>query len=406
MTARRVLLMLLLVATSAVPALAQMPDVRQMSGVPMPMSDTPPGTVVVRLVRIELGNDIASHPVELHFGSDIRRATTDDTGRATFAGLPAGVTLHAVAQIDGERLESQNFVLPADVGIRVMLVAGLGAGAPSAAAPPLGQAAAAPAAPGEVLFGGQSRIHIEFDDDQLEVFYLLELINPASTPVTPAAELVFELPANAQAPSPLEGSSTLMTLRGRTATISGPIPPGMTPIQLAYGLASAGGTRTLSQTFPIAWSPVQVVVTQIGNVQLRSSQLAGVSNMPGDQHAFVFGQGPALAAATPFSVELSGLPVRSRVGRYVTLVLAALVIAVGLWAARTTGGRSAGSLRRAQLETRRERLMADLARLERQPESARDTTKQAARRADLVAQLERIYGELDQRSAPGTGADA
>ena len=49
-----------------------------------------------------------------------------------------------------------------------------------------------------MTLGGQSRIQIEFDDDTLEVFYLFDLVNPSSAPVTPARELVFELPAGAR----------------------------------------------------------------------------------------------------------------------------------------------------------------------------------------------------------------
>ncbi|MEW5984845.1 MAG: hypothetical protein AB1806_21030 [Acidobacteriota bacterium] len=386
------------------PAAAQMPDARQMSGIPMPTGDTPAGTVVVRLVRGQLGNDIANHPVELHVGAETRRATTDGTGRATFENLPAGVTVHAVAEVDGETLESQSFPLPAGAGVRVLLAAGVGAAStPAGAGPPL--AAVAPIPAGEVAFGGQSRIHIEFDDDELEVFYLLELVNPASTPMAPPRELVFELPAEAESPSPLEGSSTQMTLRGRTASIAGPIQPGTTPVQLAYRLSPAGVSRRLTQAFPIAWTPVQVVVTQIGKVQLSSRQLTGVSDMPGDQHAFVFGQGPALPAGTPFVLELNGLPSRTRLGRTLTIVAALLVIGVGVWASWSTGGQSAAQLRRAQLESRRERLMADLARVERLRAAGGDAGRQVERRESLIAQLERVYGELDQQPVVGGGAE-
>lgn len=393
--------LLVLAWLGAPPASAQMPDARQMAGIPMPMSDTPPGTIVVRLVRGEIGNDVPGHPVELHFGGDTRRATTDETGRATFADIPAGVSVHAYAEVDGERLESQNFPVPSESGVRVLLAAGVGgvAGEGAAGAPPL--ATGAPIPVGEVAFGGQSRIHIEFNDDELEVFYLLELVNPSGTAVTPARELVFELPAEAQSPSPLEGSSTQMTLRGRTATITGPIQPGTTPIQLAYGLASAGTSRRLTQAFPIAWTPVQVVVTQLGAVRLGSEQFASVNSMPGEQHAFLFGQAPVLAAGTPLSIDLSGLPHRSRLGRNVTLALAILVIGIGVWAASSTGGRSAGQLRRARLEERRDRAMAELAKVEQPRTSGGDPARRAERREALIAQLERIYGELDDRPAAG-----
>jgi hypothetical protein len=48
--------------------------------------------------------------------------------------------------------------------------------------------------------------------------------------------------------------------------------------------------------------------------------------------------------------------------------------------------------------------MADLVRLEQQARSGGiDASRRASRRAELVAQLERVYGELDDQSGtPGS----
>ena len=174
-------------------ASAQMPNARQMSGIPMPTSDLPAGSVSVRLVRGELANNIVGHRVELHAGARTESAATDQDGRAVFAGLQPGTSVHAMAEVDGQRIESQAFTLPPDAGVRIVLVAGAAAapGAP-AAGPPIPGAAAR-----DVVFAGDSRIQIEFDDDTLEVFYLFDLANPSSTAVTPKPELVFELPEGA-----------------------------------------------------------------------------------------------------------------------------------------------------------------------------------------------------------------
>src|SRR5262245_39195231 len=60
----------------------QMPDPKQMSGIPRPTGDLPTGTVSVRLIRGSLSNNIANHPVELHIGSKVTTVNTDDTGHA------------------------------------------------------------------------------------------------------------------------------------------------------------------------------------------------------------------------------------------------------------------------------------------------------------------------------------
>ena len=44
-------------------------------------------------------------------------------------------------------------------------------------------AAKAPARAGIVVFGGDSRVIFEFQDDNLQVFYLLDIVNGARTPI-------------------------------------------------------------------------------------------------------------------------------------------------------------------------------------------------------------------------------
>ena len=100
-----------------------MPDPKQMAGIPRPVTDLPNGTVSVRLIRGQLSNNITNFPVELHVGSQVRTTKTDDAGRAEFGNLPSGATIKAVAVVDGERLESEEFPAPAQGGIRLMLVA-------------------------------------------------------------------------------------------------------------------------------------------------------------------------------------------------------------------------------------------------------------------------------------------
>jgi hypothetical protein len=389
-----VVLLCLVVAAGA--AFAQMPDARQMSGIPMPSPDVPAGSIVVRLVRGDISNNIVGHVVELQAGGRTMTATTDDNGRATFAGLAPGTDAHAVAVVEGERIESDHLQLAGSTGLRVILVAGVGAGAGGAAVPaPL---AGTPAVEGEVVLGGQSRIQVEFDDDQVEIFYLLEIVNRGASPVTPKNELTFMLPEGAEAPAMLEGSSTQAQVRGRVVSINGPFAPGVTPVQVAFGLAGGSASRVIAQTLPVTWEQVQVIVTKVGNVEASSEQFSTNKVMPSEGHNFYLGSGPALAAGNELRVTLSGLPTRSRAGRLIALALGAILLVGGAWAAYGGQRKSAADLRRAELESRRQKLMADLATLERQVRAdPGDAGKVSARRQDLLAQLERVYGELDER---------
>lgn len=382
----------------AIPATqAQMPDAKLMSGIPLPSGDVPKDSVSVRVVRGRLDDPVVDHPVELHGGDRTQSARTDRDGRAVFGGVRPGLPVHVFTEVDGEKVESQTFSVPPEAGVRLVLVAGAGAAvSPMSAAPP------SAAVPGEILFGGDSRIQIEFDDDTLEVFYLLEIVNASSAPVNPKNELVFELPEGAEQTAMLEGSSTQAAVKGRTVSISGPFAPGTTPIQLAFSMKSAGVSRVLAQTFPITWARVQVIVTKAGAVGMSSPQFTSSSEMPGETQPFLLGVGGALPGGTAFSLSLTGLASRSHVGRYAALAIGLLVLGWGVVAAMSAQGPTGDEARHAQLEERRDRLMADLVRIEQQCRSGTlDAARHQARRTELIMQLERVYGELDEHAGPG-----
>src|SRR5262245_48540683 len=153
-----------------------MPDPKQMSGIPRPVNDLPDRTVSVRLIRGALSNNIINFPVELVVGRKVRTANTDESGRAEFRDLPPGESLKAVAVVDGERLESEEFPAPTQGGIRLMLVATDKSKGPASEPN-------APAVSGQVILGSQSRIIIQPGDENVALYYLLEILNNARVPV-------------------------------------------------------------------------------------------------------------------------------------------------------------------------------------------------------------------------------
>src|SRR4029077_9507322 len=101
---------------------------------------------------------------------------TDDSGRAEFKDLPAGTTVKAVADVDGEHLEAQGFPAPAQGRVRLMVVASDKSKGPATEPN-------APAISGQVVITNQSRIVMQPADEALEVFYLLDIENSARVPV-------------------------------------------------------------------------------------------------------------------------------------------------------------------------------------------------------------------------------
>jgi hypothetical protein len=88
--------------------------------------------------------------------------------------------------------------------------------------------------------------------------------------------------------------------------------------------------------------------------------------------------------------------------RRIALSLVILILAAGFLTAarRPTQGGSAARVK--QLTAKREKLFNDLVRLEQQRRTGGvDAPRHAARRPAIIAQLERVYRDLDAESGPG-----
>ncbi|MFN0248280.1 MAG: hypothetical protein ACKV2T_15415 [Kofleriaceae bacterium] len=91
-------------------------------GKPLPDSNVPAGTVMVRVIAGSSSTPEVGADVTLVVNGTPRQARTDASGRATFAGLTAGATVVAKI-IDAEKKEvsSDPFPVPSGGGVRVML---------------------------------------------------------------------------------------------------------------------------------------------------------------------------------------------------------------------------------------------------------------------------------------------
>jgi len=375
----------------------QMPDPSQMAGRPLPAPELPGGTVSVRLFRERVGNNIANHPVTLKsasFKGGSQTVNTDEQGRAQFTGVTVGASVTAEATVDGEALQSQEFTVPASGGVRVALVAGLEA-ARSRERAAAEAAAKEPARPGIVVFGGESRIILEFQDDKLQVFYLLDVVNGARTPISIAEPLVIELPKAAQGVGTMDGSSPLASVQGNKVRIAGPFPPGTTSIQLGYRFDYSGADATLTQKWPAALETLFVAAEKVGNLQIDSPQFQEKGERQANGGPFLMATGGRINQGDTLTINLSGLPHHSRTARDVGVALGIGILAVGLWfAIRSEPARKGDT---ARLLQRKEKLFGELVQLEEQHRHGRvDATRFETRRQTLVGQLERVLGELDR----------
>lgn len=380
---------------------ANMPDARQMSGTPLPTGEVPAGTVIVRVVRGSMANPLAGETVELLAGqAGAVTAKTNDLGRAEFPGLAIGTRVKATATVNGERLESQEFEIPATSGIRVALVA-LDPEM-EARAEEDRRLAQQPPQPGMVVLGEQSRFVLEMGDEGLHVFNIMEVTNTARTPVETPAPLVFDLPRNAERASMLEGSSSQAQLRDGRVTVTGPFAPGVTLVQFAYALPLKSSSLTIEQTLPAALNGLTVMAQRVGDLHITSPQFASHRDMGTGGEIYILGQGPALRAGDTVTLNLTGLPHAPTWPTNLAVALAVVILAAGAWFS-VRGRRATESVdvaRRRKLEAKRDRLFNELTMLETGHRERRVGADQyAAKRRDLVTALEQVYAELDEEAA-------
>jgi hypothetical protein len=373
-----------------------MPDPSLIHGRAIPAQELADGTVTVRVVREAIGNNVPGQQVRVTAGGATRTATTDAQGRAEFSDLPKGGA-NAIAEVtvDGEKLVSQPFAVPASGGLRVILVAGI-AKAAERKKQEEAAAAAEPATKGIVVLGGNSRVLMQFNNDALDIYYILEIVNSARTRVDTGGPLVIDLPRGASGATALEGSSKTATVSDRRITIAGPFASGTTTVQAAFRMPHDSGELTLSQTWPVAFQQIIVGVQKVGDLKVSSPQLTQSSDVRTDNgDVFVLGNGPALPAGGTLTLTLSGLPFHSHTPRYVALALAGGLLAFGAWLA--ISGRTQRDETREALVARRDTLLGQLAQLESKRRSgASDVDAQARRRTRILGELEQIYGELDE----------
>lgn len=308
-----------------------MPNPKEMSGNVLPVNDIPAGTVTVRVVRGAFKN-IPGQPVDFLIAGKKRTVVTDANGRAEVSGLARGTELTAEAVVDGEKLVSKRAVVES-TGLRIILVATDPEDAARAAEDKA--LAAAPPVKGIVVLGPESRVIAQLSDDRLHIYYVLDIINTARTPVDIGGPLVLDLPREARSSTVIEGSSPQAVAAGPRVRVTGPFAPGSTHVEAAYELPYSGGTAVVHQTFPAALERVTLLVQQVGGLTVKSPQVAALRSTSNSGQEVIVGTGPGLAAGQTLSFEIAGLPHRATWPRTLALTLASIIVAAGVWGAVT-----------------------------------------------------------------------
>lgn len=310
---------------------AQVMDLRQASGVPLPANDLPVGSVSVRVVRGSFANNLAGVDVTFVVDGKSTVVRTDANGRAQVSDLPRGAHLQASATVGAEQLQSQAITI-ADTGVRFVLVAS----ADAAAAP---AAASAPPVPGAVTFGPQSRIVADYSNEQLNVYYALQILNAKTSPVDIGGPLVVTLPTDARGATVMEGSSPQAKADGARVVVIGPFAPGATVVNVAFEMPYDGPTAHIQQRWPVATEGFGIFALKTGDLDLVSSQIAAKQSSVQQGQPLVMGLLPALSAGQTLTFDITGLPHHVVWPRYTALGAAGAITTLGLWAAFLPGRR-------------------------------------------------------------------
>ena len=324
-------LLLVLLGAAGLSAQAQMPNPKAMSGIPRPDTSVPVGTVSVRVIRGSFDKNISNQPVEFTIDGTARVVNTGDDGRALVTDVRKGASVVAATTVDGERLESQSFTMSSS-GVLLILVATDPADAARAAEDKA--LASAPATKGIVVLGPESRVIVQLGEDGLNIFYLIEIVNTARTPVDIGGPLIFDLPTGARRVSiDPEVSTKQASANGPRIIVTGPFTPGTTQVQAGYELPYRGPKVHLEQVWPATLQQLVLLVEQPGALEVTSPQIASRAAMrAGDGKAFISASGPAIQAGQRLALDISGLPHHPTWPRWVALAFAMSFVAWGLWA--------------------------------------------------------------------------
>ena len=242
---------------------------------------------------------------------------------------------------------------------------------------------------------------LEPGDEVVDVYYLLDIVNGASSPVTPATPFRFDMPSGALGTTLMDGSSPLAKTSGAHVTVNGPFPPGRTTVQVACQLPVTAGSMDVVQSFPANLERLAVLVRKVGDTKLTSAQIVQQRDIPNEGQIIIGAMGGAVAAGQPITLTLGNLPHHSQAPRWIALSMAGLIVLGGVWAGTRAKDPLAREGERKRLLARREKLLGELVRLENDHRTGRgDRAKYASRREDLLAALEHVYSALDDPDDP------
>ena len=248
-----------------------------------------------------------------------------------------------------------------------------------------------------MVFGGDTRLLMQFRDDALQVFYVLEIVNNARNAGRHRRTDHHRSAARSRWRGHARGLVAIGNREWQPPDRGRPV---RARDDAGAGRLSASATTVptlrFEQEWPVAMQQVTAGVQKVGSLAISSPQFQQTRNLSTDDGVvFLIGSGAGLPAGGKLTIDLTNLPIHSRTPRYVALALAGRSLRLGVWLSvsarrqrapddqtplRLAGTRSCASWRTWKSDDAPDR-------------SA--TERYTTHRQRLMTELEQIYGELD-----------
>src|SRR5207302_9321898 len=138
------------------------------------------------------------------------------------------------------------------------------------------------------------------------------------------------------------------------------------------------GSLDVTQRFPVGVEQLAVIVRKVGDTKVTSPQIARQQQLTTRGETYIAATGPGIAAGQPISLSLADLPHHSPVPRWTALSAAGVIVLAGVWASTRKEDGTAQEATRKRLLARREKLFADLVKVERDRRSGRGDVERLA----------------------------
>jgi hypothetical protein len=133
----------------------------------------------------------------------------------------------------------------------------------------------------------------------------------------------------------------------------------------------------------------------VGDTKLASPIIERQQDFPSNGETVIGAMGATVPAGKTIELTLTDLPHHSTAPRYTALATAGGIVLVGVWLATRKNDAGTRDAERKRLIARREKLFGELIKIERERRNGRADERSVTRREELMAQLEHVYGALD-----------